>query len=163
MRCFRIGMTAVLAGLVLAGCNNEDWWLEKTYPDKKPCPEFDAQKIFDSHIRGIVAGAKSIQKIIDNGECYGHQNRLCHNTEPYFSVAQFKQENPDCCRVLDKIPGEFSNKYRDNIRGIKYPKFYILQITYKKSVLNDGEYSKINKTRGYLYDCFGNDVSTILN
>ncbi len=57
----------------------------------------------------IVDGA--VQWLVDVGHYYdrnlGSPGLSDINPYPYPSVAEFKAQNPDCCQVLPRIPGDF--------------------------------------------------------
>ncbi len=55
----------------------------------------------------------------------------CVNSTPYFTIEQFKAENPDCCKVANPVPGDFSPNLRLHVEGKKPPRLFLIEMKYR--------------------------------
>ncbi len=154
----------VLSSAMLAACSPADDTnssIEKKLAEaEKPCPPFSEEEIVDVAIQNLVNLGTTIDKEIgqmkDSDRCpVLGQKPPCSNPLPYFSVAEFKEKNPDCCSILKFLPGDHPQTFWPNVRGEAFPKMYYVS----RRITEKGKNSFV--TSPVLIDCFGNMIREI--
>jgi hypothetical protein len=120
-------------------------------------------QIIDVMISDLVRSYRKFQSAsstdLKNCQTYYPPKKSCVNPFPYVSVEDFKTKNPNCCKVLDKIPGDAAWSTRPNIRGEKYPKMYLIEYDYAEFREGDDGLPEVHRRKtNTTYDCFGKQV-----
>jgi hypothetical protein len=141
MRGIKIALLVILAAptLWLFKFVVYDTWDAYMYSEARNierCVVRTDEQAIDAAIGIIVRAGESFIKKDLAGRC---ESRLldgsCLNPFPYASVAQFKADNPECCRVISDLPGDLPPSLRERIKSGVFPKTYPVELRYK-------EYSK---------------------
>jgi hypothetical protein len=118
----------------------------------------EAQAI-DAAIAYHVDRSREQQQAISKGDCKVIGWKVgapCINSEPYFSVEEFKAKNPNCCRIADPVPGDFSESLYPYIVGQKLPRIFLIEMSYNVHYLgSDGVVASRREHRYEAVDCNG--------
>jgi hypothetical protein len=105
----------------------------------RPCTLTTEQQVIDVAIASFIDQDGSRQRRYDMSKCAGLGGPPCVNPFPYRSREEFKQKNPDCCRISTRFE-EAPVTYRSNLRGEKHPKMYFVMM--KFTAFTKGEDSR---------------------
>lgn len=107
------------------------------------CRAIDKGKIVESVIDDYVETAKLLSESDPNGK----------QSLRYTSPRDFMEENPDCCELLDRIPGDYSIKtQRLGAPHSDPPRLFAVRVSYKVWAPDD---TTSVRTKVRLVDCFG--------
>jgi hypothetical protein len=122
-------------------------------------PITEAQAI-EAAIADHVEWSRERQDAISKGSCMTIGWKVgmsCVNSEPYFSVEEFRTRNPNCCKIADPVPGDFSETLYPYIVGLKKPRVFLIEMSYQLHYLGkDGAQKSRLEHRYEAVDCNGN-------
>jgi hypothetical protein len=156
-RLFRRRVIA-LGLLSLLGVGNSSGATEKV-AISQPCPAGNEQQIINAAIEFYISLAIQTRKAVKLGSCNllgWKPGTPCVNTIPYHSIEEFKNKNPDCCYLLDKIPGDYPTGIRPYVRGEKHPKVYLVSLTFTRLSANRASPKPYQHHAIKAVDCYGN-------
>ena len=108
------------------------------------CRAIDKGKIIESAIGYYVKSSMNLSESDPNEKHYLR----------YTSLRDFMGNNPNCCEVLDRIPGDYSIKtQRLGAPHSDPPRLYAVRVSYKVWAPDD---TTSTRTQVRLVDCFGN-------
>ncbi|MBB3453156.1 hypothetical protein FHT86_001412 [Rhizobium sp. BK313] len=111
--------------------------------------EFQCQNITS---QAVVEGA--IRRFVEAGVSIGKQrDRTGSNPWRYTSVANFMEINPDCCELLERIPGDYSiETQRLGAPHSNPPRLYAVRLAFKEWTSDERTFTQRTVV---LVNCFG--------
>lgn len=123
------------------------------------CPKIGDNQVIMAAIDFYVTAGRQFNDNILKGDCSVFQRTAdggCINPFPYLTREDFERKNPNCCRVLTDIPGDYPVDIRPYIIGEKSPKIYLVNMKFNAVSRNSVGMPRFDPRNVIeAVDCFG--------